>query len=538
MKKLHFSKLLFLSISIISLTFFSACSKKEDTSGLKILRFGNGTEPSGLDPHVVTGVPEHHILLALFEGLSSPNPKTLAPEPGMAESWTVSDDLKTYTFNMRKDAKWSNGDPVTAHDFEYSWKRILTPTLASEYAYMLHIVKNAEKYNKGELKDWTKVGAKATDASTFVVNLEAPTPYFLSLLHHYSTWPVHKATIEKHGAWDNRNNPWTRPGNIVSNGPFTLKRWEINKILVVAKNPNHWQAKNVHLDEVHFSPIDNEQTEERNFRAGKLHVTSSVPIHKIGVYKEKNPDLIHIDPYLGTYYYRVNVTKKPLSDKRIRKALALALDRNTIVEKVSKGGQLPAFAYTPPNTAGYTSKTQLQESITEAKKLLAEAGYPDGKGLPAIEILYNTNEGHKKIAVAIQEMWKTRLGVDITLNNQEWKVYLNSQKSLNYQVSRAGWIGDYNDPNSFLDMFLTDGGNNQTGWSNKEYDMWVKKASTESNLAKRLEYFQNAEKILMTEGPVIPIYTYTRIYLKSPKLTGWYPNILSTHPYVGMDIKE
>ncbi len=534
----------FALLSVLSLVGFVACSKKESGSagaksaaksegGIpehKILRWGNGTEPAGLDVHVVTGVPEHNVIAALFEGLVSENPKTLEPEPAVADSWTVENENKKFTFKIRKNAVWSNGEAITAQDVVYSWKRVLSPKLASEYAYMLYVLENGEAFNKGKITDFSKVGVKAVDDHTLVVNTAGPTPYFLSLLAHYSTFIVHPKTIEKFGAIDERGTKWTRPENIVSNGPFKLKEWTLNKIIKVSKSDTYWDKNKVQLEEVHYFPIDDQNAEERMFRKGKLDRTSTLPSNKIAVYREKNPEFLHIDPYLGTYYYRVNVRKPQLKDARVRKALSMAIDRQAIVEKVTKGGQIPALSFTPPNTGGYTARAAHEENVERARQLLAEAGYPKGKGFPTTELLYNTSEGHKQIAVALQQMWKENLGVNITLNNQDWKVYLNSNKTGNYDVARAGWIGDYNDPNTFLDMWVKDGGNNQTGWFDTQYDELIKKASLEANPAKRLEFFQQAETILLEHAPVIPVYTYTRVYLLNPAVQGYYPNIIDHHP--------
>ncbi len=536
MKITNLKGILGVALIAVSLSLSMGCSKSSTTkvseaTKNQILLFGNGTEPADLDPHIVTGVPEHNLIASLFEGLVGEDAVDLHPVPGMAESWTVSKDLKTYIFKIRQGAKWSNGEPFTAKDFEYSWKRILSPALGAEYAYMLHVVKGAKAFNEGKVKDWATVGAKAKDDHTFEVTLESSTPYFLSLLQHYSTWPVHQATIEKFGKMDARGTKWTRPENIVSNGPFVLKKWELNKIIEVAKSPTYWDAATVKLNGIQFMPIDQDQAEERSFRAGDLHVTNTVPIHKIEVYQKENPELIHIDPYLGTYYYRVNVTKPPFNNKFVRQAFSASLDREIIVKKITKGGQLPALAFTPPGTMGYTPRTKITYDLAKAKELLAKGGYPNGQGFPKAEILYNTNEAHKVIAEALQQMWKKELNVDVTITNQDWKVYLDSQKNLNYNLARAGWIGDYPDPNTFLDMFLTGGGNNQTGWSNKTYDALIAQASRTADQAARHEVFQKAEAILLEEMPVIPIYTYTRVKLLHPDVKNWNPTILDHHPY-------
>jgi len=533
------SKLSTIILFVFALSIVS-CSKKNNSSKTNdgILKIGNGSEPSSLDPHVATGVPEHNILLALFEGLITPDPKTLKPTPGMAQSWTVSKNLSVYTFKIRDDAKWSNEDPVTAFDFEYSWKRILTPALASEYSYMLYPIKNAEAYHKGKITSFDMVGAKALDAKTFKVILKGPTPYFLKMLAHYSTWPVHKPTIEKYGQFDDRANPWTRVGRMVNNGPFVLKEWSINKVLSVIPNPKYWNKNSVKLLGINFYPIDQGQTEERLFRSGKLHITSTVPNHKIKTYQDKKPDLIKIDPYLGNYFYRFNVNKKPFNDVRVRRALTLSIDRKSIIDNILKGGQLPALSIVPPNLSGYQSPKSFTENVMEAKKLLSEAGYPDGKNFPVTEILYNTNDSHKAVAVAIQQMWKKNLGINITLNNQEWKVYLDTTSRLDYQLSRGGWIGDYPDPNTFLDMWTSNSGINNTGWGNKKYDSLIAKAAVSSSASSRLKILQQAEAILIEELPILPIYFYTRIYLKAPTLKGWEPNILDNHPYQNVSLRN
>jgi oligopeptide transport system substrate-binding protein len=317
----------------------------------------------------------------------------------------------------------------------------------------------------------------------------------------------------------------------VGNGPFVLDQWRVNDVIVVKKSPTYWDRDHVRLNAIHYYPIESDDTEERAFRSGQLHSTEMMPLSKIDYYKTNYPDLLNISPFLGTYFYRINVTKPPLNDKRVRRALALAIDRESLVKNVRRGGELPAFNYTPPGTAGYTCRASLHEDLAEARRLLAEAGYPDGKGLPTIELLYNTLEAHRTLAEAIQQMWKKNLGIDVQLVNQEWKVYLDSQRTLNYQICRAAWIGDYVDPNSFLDEFVTGGGNNETGWSNAEYDRLIAEAARTGDPAQRLEVFQKAEAILMDELPIIPIYFYTRVYLKRPELKGWYPTLLDNHTF-------
>lgn len=496
-----------------------------------VLSLGNGAEPKSLDPHLVTGVAEHNILAALLEGLVAEDPRTLAPVPGVAERWEISSDGCTYTFHLRAEGRWSNGDPVLASDFVFSFRRMLAPALAAEYAYMLYPLKNAKAYNTGALTDPAQIGATATTERTLVLQLEHPTPYFLQLLSHTSWLPVHPATIEEHGRVDQRNTPWTKPGNWVGNGPFTLDRWEINRDLVVRRNPHYWDAGAVQLDRIEFLPIDSADTEERAFREGKLHVTSTVPLHRIEYYRREHPDWLRFDPYLGTYFYRFNTRVKPLDDARVRCALAMSIEREQLTRFILKGGQTPAFHFTPPNTGGYTSPATFAASLGEARRLLEEAGFPQGKGFPPLELLYNTSEQHRVIAEAVQQMWKTGLGVDVQLVNQEWKVYLDTVRRGDYQIARGSWIGDYNDPNTFLDMWVTDGGNNRTGWADADYDRLIQQAAQEPDPAARLTRFGEAESILLREMPIAPIYFYVRSMLIQPTVQGWYPTLLDHHPY-------
>ena len=520
---------------LIIFAFVYGCSENITPvdSGLEkqIYHHGNGSEPQGIDPHIVTGVPEHHILISLCEGLTIPNPN---PDDmngymaGTAESWSVSEDGKEYIFNINENARWSNGDPVTANDFVWSWKRILTASLGSQYPDMLYYLVGAYEYHNGLTNDFSEVGVKAIDQKTLKVNLKNPTPFFLGLLSHYSTWPVHKETVLKYGDIDDRNGEWTRPGNFVCNGPFQLKSWELNNKIVVERNPYYYDASIVKLNEIHYYPVSNVMTEDRMFRAGQLHLTSTLPSQKCPIYIEENPNL-RIDPYMGTYFYRINTNHEALKDVRVRKALAYSIDRELLVNKVTKCGQIPAYSFTPPGSNGYEPKTQIPFDPELAKSLLEDAGYTDENPFPKLEILFNTNEDHRKIALAIQQMWQVNLGIEIELVNQDWKVYLNREMIGDFQISRAGWIGDYEDPNTFLDLMRPNRGNNKTGWENKEYDELVEKANTINNQSERYEMLYKAEEILIDNMPIIPLYTYVRSYQLSPDVKGFNPHILDHH---------
>ena len=533
-KKLYLQSLGLLALTGLILT-LSSCgdyqSNVESGNREGTLHWGNGTEPQSLDPHIATGVPEHHIISSLMEGLVHKDGETLEPRPGVAKSWEISADGRVYTFYLRQDARWSNGDPHNAHDYVWSWWRALQPALGNLYAYMYFPIANAKAYYDGEISDFSQVGVKALDDYVLQVTLTEPIPYFLQLLDHYSTYPVHRATVEKFGTADQRGTRWTFEGNIVGNGAFQLKEWKINRRITVERNPHYWNAENVRLNQVVFYPTENVTTEERMFRAGQLHY-SGIPSDKIQAYSQSDDPSLRIQPYLGVYFYRLNVNKPQLSDKRVRRALGMTINRDQLVSQITKGGQIPAYAITPPGTMGYYPESDLAFDPEGAKKLLAEAGYPNGEGFPTTEILYNTSEGHRKIAVALQQMWKKHLNIDVILLNQEWKVYLDTVSNHHYEIARAGWIGDYVDPNNFLDMFLCNGGNNRTHWCNPEYDQiilqQVPKAKTHQ---QRLELFQQAENILLDEMPVIPIYIYTSNNLVHPTVKNFGRNILNQANY-------
>lgn len=532
MKKMFPSAL----IALIAASLLSACSSDRQTAvqaGIEqqILHIGNGDEPSDVDPHVTTGMPEAHLQYALFEGLVTKNGKTLESEPAVAESWVMSEDGKTYTFTIRNTARWSNGDDITAEDFVWSWQRALLPALGNQYAYSLNVIRNAEKFNSGEIADFSEVGVKALDKYTLQVELNHPVPYFLELLDHHSMYPVHRATIEKFGAADQRGTRWTRPENFVGNGGFVIKEWQSNKVFSVKKNPLYWDAENIRLNEIHFYPIQQSTTEERMYRAGQLHITKTVPSAKLEQYHADKDPALRSFSFLGTYNYLLNTAKPPLDDVRVRKALAYSIDREQITSKVTKGGQIPAFHFTPPFENGYQATSNIPYNIAQAKALLAEAGYPNGEGFPPITIMYNTMEDHQKIAVVIQQMWKRALNINVNIQNQDWKVFLATLRTGDYHVARSGWIGDYYDPNTFLDVFVTDGGNNKTGWSNARYDELIALAANTVDEQQRLAYFQEAEALLVEEVPTIPLYTYATNSLVHPSVKNWHNNLMDYYSY-------
>ena len=507
-------------------------SNVESGNRLGIAHIGNGAEPQGMDPHVVTGVPESNIINAIFEGLVYKDASTLEVQPGVAESWEISDDGRIYTFNIRRDAKWSNGDSLTAQDFVWSWWRGLQPALGSQYVFMFFPIKNAEAFFRGEVTDFDKVGVKAIDDYTLQVELNNPTTYFLQLMDHYSTFPVHRATIEKFGeAWESYTG-WTRPQNIVSNGPFKMDSWQLNRNVKVSPNPHYWDHDRIKLNGIVFYSTELSTTEERMFRAGQLHYTNESLIDRIPYYRENYPERLQIAPYVGTYLYRLNTEVEGLDDPRVRRALAMTIDRDRLVTNVLNDIFTPAYSITPPGLLGYQPPKLFDYDPEGARTLLAEAGYPNGEGFPSFELQYNTSEQHRKVAIAVQQMWNKELNIQVNLQNKDWKVYLDDENTGNFQISRGGWIADYVDPNSFLDLWITGSELNRTNWGNSEYDELVLRTAPEAKTREeRFAAFYEAESIILKDMPFIPIYTYSSHHFRHPSLIGLPPNLMNFYNF-------
>ncbi len=523
-----------LAVLILSLA-AAGCGKPktqaEQAARQKTLLLGNGAEPRDLDPQVVIAFTDGNICYSLFEGLTATDEATSSPVPAAAESWTTSPDGLVWTFKLRENGKWSNGDPVTAEDFAYSFRRNLGPKLATEYSYMLWPIKNARAFTEGKITDFNEVGVKALDAHTLQLTLGEPCPWLLALATHQSWLPVPKATIEKFNALETQATAWTRPGNHVGNGPFKLVEWTPNSRIVVEKNPNYWNAANTKLEKIVFLPNDNMEVEERNFRAGQVHITYELPPDKIATYQSTAPEKLRVDPFLETFFLRFNVNKPPFDNVKVRQALARAIDRKAIAERVLHGSRLPAHAYVPPNTAGYNSRASVPDDFAAARKLLAEAGFPDGKGFPTVEVQIKSDAIHRVVLEAIQEMWKKELGITITIAPLEQKVWLDNQVKMFYTMQSSRWIGDYNDPNTFLDMYVTNGGNNNTGYSNPKYDALVAETGRTLDVARRHELQQQTEEILLNDVPIVPVLYGTRVFLIDPAVKGWVPSLLGTHQY-------
>jgi len=604
--------------------------------------FSNGTEPQSVDPAKSTGAPEGRIINAIFQGLYTkvPNPENtldMLPVPGLASGHELSEDKLTYTFHIRPDANWSNGDPIVADDWVFSWMRFLHPESAAEYSYQLWYLKNGRKYTTNQLEegdrveievdrpdptqlfprgtivsgiltkidehevqdgneskihkvytvdcvatkdgeiDWdgekttrsfrtegvpeslapkaevvrnvlihfSEVGVRAVDDKTLEVELAYPTPYFLDLVAFYPTYPVNRRCVEEYGFPD-----WTLPENIVTSGAYKIKFRRIRDRIRLVKNPDYWDADNVSLNVIDALAVQSETTQLNMYKSGQIDWALTVPNTVIPLLVDQDDkkledperlgerrDLL-INPMLTTYFYRVNVNRPPLDNPKVRQALNLAINKQEIVEFVTQGGQIPAQTVVPPGLGEYESPQTDDYNPDLARKLLAEAGYPNGEGMRPISILYNTNEGHKQIAEVIQQQWKRTLGIDIQLRNLEWGVYLTTVREMDYDVARAGWIADYPDPNTWLDMFVTDGENNQTGWSNPQYDELITQSGQEGDASKRLVMLNEAETILTDERPILPVYFYVSVNMVQPYVKHFYPNLEDLHPLHILEIDE
>jgi oligopeptide transport system substrate-binding protein len=536
-----------LNLILVGVSLWSSCAKLsaatppalEEANRRKVLLICEGTEPRTLDPQTAQGVPEHHIIMGLMEGLLENDPNDQSKQlPGLADRWEHNADYSVWTFHLRDNAKWSNGDLVSAQDFIFSYQRILTATFGAPYVDALFILKGARDYAAGKITDFSQVGVKALDDRNLQFDLIGPTPYFLSALLHTSWFPVHPGTILKFGRADERDTKWTRPGNYVGTGPFTLKTWKENDVIELVRNPFYWDAASVKLNGINFYSIENYDTQERAFQAGQLHKTEQMSLDKVPYYRREHPELIRIDPYEGAYFYRINVKRKPFDNPKVRLALNLAIDRESIVKNITRGKQKPATGYVPPGMGDYEPLDVIHYDPDRARQLLAEAGYPNGKGFPKFSILTNTNQWHRTVAEAIQQMWKQELNIDAGIENQEWKVYLDSQNSLNYDVSRSGWIGDFMDPVTFLSIWRTGDGNNNTGWSNPEYDQLLDQAAQTGDPQKRFSILHEAERLWLSEPSGILIYWYTLVYNLDPSVKNWNPLALDDHNYKFIDLEE
>lgn len=476
-------------------------------------------EPASLDPAKAVGLPEIQVIRDLFEGLVNQNEKGQL-EPGVATKWQ-SNDNRTWTFTLRDNARWSDGSPVTAQDFVYSWQRLVDPKNTSPFAWFAALagINNAQAIIDGKMPA-DKLGVTAVDDRTLRINLDKPVPYFPNLTANFSLYPVPKAVVEKFG------NDWTKPGNLVGNGAYALKDRIVNEKLVAVQNKNYWDNSKTVITEVTFIPINQESSATKRYLAGDIDITESFPKNLYQKLLKDIPGQVYTPPQLGTYYYAFNTQKGPTADARVRLALSMSIDRHIMAEKVLGTGEKPAWRFTPDVTAGFTpepspfEQMSQEEANAQAKTLLQAAGYGPNKPLK-LTLLYNTSENHQKIAIAVASMWKKNLGVDVKLQNQEWKTYIDSRNTGNFDVIRASWVGDYNEPSTFLSLLTSTHSGNISRFNSPEYDKVLEQASQETTDAARNKDYNQAEKILQEKAPIAPIYQYTNGRLIKPWLKGY-----------------
>jgi ABC-type oligopeptide transport system substrate-binding subunit len=492
------------------------------------LHRGLSSDPESLDPHKMRSVQAGEVLRDIGEGLASYS-ATGELVAGAAESWSISDDGLTYTFAIRDDARWSNGDAVTAEHFAFSLRRLVEPATAAFNAFMIADVTNAREMSAGE-KDPAELAVEAVDDRTLVITLSQPTPYFLSLLTYPSTFPVHPGTYAEHG------DAFTRPGVLLSNGAYKLDAWEPGSVLKLSRNEHYWNNAATAIDEVNHHVITQEMTELNRYRAGEIHITGAIPPDSFEQVREERPDEMHIAPYLGVYYYGYNLTKAPFKDSpQLRQALSMAIDRDVLVERVTGRGELPAYSWVPPGVDNYDPRRFSYADLTQdernatARRLYHEAGFgPDNQA--QLELRYNTSDTQQRIALAIQSMWREVLGAEITLVNEEFQVLLaNMREAEVTEIFRSSWIGDYNDAHTFLSILQDGNPSNMPRYSSEEYDGLMQRAADQMDPARRRLYLEEAERILLSDHPVIPLYFFVSKHLVSPEVKGWGDNVLDYH---------
>jgi oligopeptide transport system substrate-binding protein len=514
--------------TLLLATCLIGCSKHQPAADLNII---NSLEPESLDPAVITAQADSRIVLAMFEGLTRLEPVAARAVPGLASHWEISPDGKIYTFHLRTNLLWSTGEPITADDVVYTWIRELNPATASEYAGQLYYLKNGPEFNTGQITNADLVGVHALDKYTVRVELSHPTLFFLDICAMPLTCVVPRQTIERYG------DQWLNARPLPVSGAYELADWRINDKVRLVKNTNYWDAANTLSDVIDILPVGTPNTALSLYDRGQADIVwdkELIPTELMDVLV-KRPDF-HEFTMLGTYFFRFNVTRKPFDDARVRRALALAVDKERLVKKITRSGELPASSLVPPGTANYEAPKGLGYDPDLARKLLAEAGYPGGKGFPRFEYLFDMGASgtklHEDVAVELQQMWHDELGINMDLREIETQVFWGTQSRMEYTLSRSSWIGDYNDANTFLGMFLTGDGNNETGWSNARYDELVHEANETVDAQAREKYFQQAETILVRdEVPIVPLYVYVGVnYFDTNKITGIWQNMLDDHP--------
>ncbi|WP_438269724.1 peptide ABC transporter substrate-binding protein [Photobacterium sanguinicancri] len=517
-----------LKSSVVAIAVAMACTAyvqaADVPAGVKLAKVqeivrGNGDEVPTLDPTFSSDTASSRVIQDMFEGLVSEglNGDVI---PALAKSWEVDETGMVYTYHLREDALWSNGQPITANDFEYSLKRAINPATAAPYAWYLTMArfKNAEAINKGE-KSIDELGVEAVDARTLKITLDQPVPYFTKMMVHPSTYPVYKDVVEKYG------DSWTKPEHIVTSSAYKLSKWVLNERIILERNERYWNNDKTVINQVTYLPIQDLTAEYNRFRTGEIDITSSFPLEQYKAIKQERPNELLTMPSLGTYYYLFNMDKAPFDDARVRKALAYSIDRNVVTNIILGQGQLPAYGVTPPSVSGFEApklawgEISQKERNKKAKELLAEAGYGPSNPLE-FELVYNTSESHKKLALVVSSMWKKNLGVNVELANQEWKTFLEKLSAKDFELARYAWVGDYNEASTFLSYFESHG-MNYSGWSNIDYDKAMAGAIKAPSDNKRNQFYQKAELVFAEEMPAIPLYFYTRSVLKQTKVGGY-----------------
>jgi oligopeptide transport system substrate-binding protein len=519
-------------IPVFSCLLLVSCQKEtqvERANREGILLVGNSAEPKALDHQLVTGVIESKIITSLFEGLAADDSsQDDATPPGAAASWQHNDAMTEWTFNLQPNGKWSDGVPVTAHDFVFSYHRLLHPDFAGPYAEMLYFIENAEAFNKGKITDFSQVGITAVDDLTLRIKLREPVPYLPSLTRHYTWFPVPRHVVLKHGKMTDRFTKWSTRENLVGNGAFKIKTWRFHDLIEVESNPRYWNAAGVGLKGIRFFPIENPYTETRAFLSGQLHTTYQLPSDLIRSVKKNDPQYLRQEPYVGTTFIRLNTTRPALSDPRVRQALSLTLDRQQICEHIMEG-YFPTVSLTPKMGA-YVPEPKLSFDPAKARALLAEAGFPNGDGFPIFSLMIS-KPAARAVAEATQAMWLKHLNIRVNIQNRDWGSFISAQQSLDFDMASAGWIGDYLDPTTFLNMWTAGNGNNNTGWSDPRFEALLREAALKADPAERFALFRQAEALLMDAQPILPISHYTRNYLLRPEVKGWHPLLLDNHPW-------
>ena len=531
-----------LALSLLATALFAtSCTKRETPAeeGIRThtLLIGNQNEPATLDPQIYDAATDYNVIGALFEGLTNYDEKTATAVPGVAERWEISADGLIYTFHLRANARWSNGDRVTAQDFAWSFQRFITPALGNTYAYYFYPVRGAEAFATGKTRDFSTVGVAVIDDLTLRVTLDRPTAYFLGILAT-SALPVHRASVEAAGRFDDRSSPWAKPGKLIGNGAFTLTEWQPNARIVITKNPHYWNAAQNQIERVIISPIEKADAEELAFRAGQLHVTYSVPPSKLATYRQTAAEKLRIDPLLQLYFVNFNATKPPLDNPKVRRALTLALDRAAIATSVFSGARLPAHSLVPPHCGGYTGPAGQTEDFAAARALLAEAGYPGGRGFPSLPIQVLNDDKLPRLAEVIQALWRRELGVQATIEPYDQKTWIQNRLSLTHIVSLQGWTADFPDPIGFLDMFHTGNGSNVFGWSNHAYDALLDQAAKTADRDARFALLRQAEALMLDDAAVAPLVFGARTYLINPAVKNWESAPLGIHRYQLIELRN